>query len=189
MGRLEIRMSRGWAVGVLGLVMVLESTAWAQRPARARRFEAGATATLWFPRADADDYADASPGVRAKLAYWVMPMVAVAGSFDWVFVNEETGGSAITYYGIGVGGLITTPRPARIKPFGEAQLVRYTLDNDAGVSETAYGFHLGGGARMQLRPSLTLVGQASYSAVSFQVGFFNLDVSALILEAGVSAQF
>lgn len=163
--------------------------AWAEPPGETRRFEAGANLGVWMPQDDADDNADESLGIRARMVYWITPMIGVGGSVDYVFVNEDPDGDDVDFYGIGVSGVITTPRPARIKPFGELELKRYTLDPPTLDSESDFGFHLGGGARMALSPGMVLVGEASYSTVELDFGFVNFEASAFILEVGIAALF
>lgn len=153
------------------------------------RFELGGRAGMWMPMDDADDYADASLGIRVHGAYWVVPMFAIGGAFDWVPVNEEDGVADLTYYGFGIDGILTTPNPARVKPFGEIEIARYTIDSDDfDDSESDIGFRLGGGATMEMSPSMVLMGDVAYSTVDFDFGVFSVDTAALILEVGLAAR-
>jgi hypothetical protein len=173
----------------LGLVL---AAAWSAS-ARAdevpfRRVELGGNLGLWSPMDDADDYADASPGLRLHGHYWITPMVAVGGAFDWVFVNEDGDQGDVTYYGFGVSGLLTTPHPAKVKPFGELGIERYTLDAEGVDAESDIGFRLAGGATVELSPGLALIGDLAYSTVNIDYGLVSVDVAALILEAGLSVR-
>jgi len=154
-----------------------------------RRVELAGKVGMWMPMDDADDYADASLGVRLHGVYWVVPMFAIGGAIDWVFVSEEDGVADLTYYGIGINGLVTTPNPARVKPFGEIGIGRYTLDSDdVDDSESDIGFRLGGGATLEMSPGMALVGEIAYSTVDFDFGPLSVDVAALILEVGLAAR-
>jgi hypothetical protein len=156
----------------------------------APRIELGARLGMWMPMDDADDYSDASLGVRLHGVYWVVPMFAIGAAVDWVAVNEEEGVSDLTYYGIGITGLITTPAPSRVKPFGELSVGRYTLDSDdVDDSESDIGFRLGGGVSLEMAPNLALLADVAYSTVEFDFGLVSLDVAAFILEGGVAARF
>lgn len=154
------------------------------------RIELGARVGMWMPMDDADDYADASLGARLHAVYWVVPMFAIGGAFDWVAVSEEDGVDDLTYYGIGITGLVTTPAPSRVKPFGELSVARYTLDSDdVDDSESDIGFRLGGGLSVEMSPSLALLADVAYSTVEFDFGLVDIDVGAFILEGGVAARF
>lgn len=153
------------------------------------RFELGGRAGMWNPMDDADDYVDASLGLRVHGAYWVVPMFAIGGAFEWVAANEEEGVADLTYYGFGIDGLLTTPNPARVKPFGEIEIARYTVDSDDfGDSESDIGFRVGGGATMEMSPSLVLMGDIAYSTVDFDFGLASIDTAALIIEVGIAAR-
>ncbi len=153
------------------------------------RFELGGRAGLWMPMDDADDYADSSLGLRVHGAYWVVPMFAIGGAFEWVAVNEEADTADLNYYGFGIDGLLTTPNPARVKPFGEIEIGRYTIDSDTfDDSESDIGFRLAGGATMEMSPSVVLMGDLAYSTVDFDLGLISIDTAALILEVGVAAR-
>jgi len=153
------------------------------------RFELGGRAGMWNPMDDADDYVDASLGLRVHGAYWVVPMFAIGGAFEWVAANEKEGVADLTYYGFGIDGLLTTPNPARVKPFAEIEIARYTVDSDSfDDSESDIGFRVGGGATLEMSPSLVLMGDLAYSTVDFDVGLFSLDTAAVILEVGVAAR-
>jgi hypothetical protein len=153
------------------------------------RFELGGRAGMWMPMDDADDYADSSLGLRLHGAYWVVPMFAIGGAFDWVVVNEESDTADLTYYGFGIDGLITTPNPTRVKPFGELEIGRYTVDSDDfDDSESDIGFRVGGGATMQMSPGMVLMGDVAYSTVDFDFGLLSIDTAALILEVGLAAR-
>lgn len=154
-----------------------------------KRVELAGKVGFWMPMEDADDYADGSLGLRLHGAYWVVPAFAIGGAVDWVAVSEEDGVDDLTYYGVGITGLVTTPAPSRVKPFGELGIGRYTLDSDAfDDSESAIGFRLGGGATVELAPSLAFVGEVAYSTVDFDFGLVNVDAAALVLEVGVAAR-
>jgi hypothetical protein len=154
-----------------------------------KRVELAGKVGMWMPMDDAEDYADASVGVRLHGAYWVVPAFAIGGGIDWVAVNEEDGTDDLTYYGIGITGLVTTPNPARVKPFGELGIGRYTLDSDdADDSESDIGFRLSGGATFEMAPNLALVGDIAYSTVDFDFGLISIDVAALVFEVGVAAR-
>lgn len=154
-----------------------------------RRVELAGKVGMWMPMDDADDYADGSLGVRLHGVYWVVPAFAIGAAIDWVFVNEEDGVDDLTYYGIGIDGLVTMPGPARVKPFGELGIGRYTLDADSfDDSESDIGFRLGGGATLEMSPGLVLVGEVAYTTVDFDFGLASIDVAALILEVGIAAR-
>ncbi len=154
-----------------------------------KRVELAGKVGMWLPMDDADDYADASLGVRLHGAYWIVPAFAIGGAIDWVAVNEEAEGADLTYYAIGITGLVTTPNPARVKPFGEIGIGRYTLDSDeADDSESEIGFRLGGGASLEMAPNLALLGEVAYSTADFDFGLVSIDVAALILEVGVAVR-
>jgi hypothetical protein len=153
------------------------------------RFELGGRAGMWMPMDDADDYADNSLGLRLHGAYWVAPMFAIGGAFEWVVVNEAADTADLTYYGFGIDGLITTPNPTRVKPFGELEIGRYTVDSDDfDDSESDIGFRVGGGATMQMSPGMVLMGDIAYSTVDFDFGLFSIDTAAVILEVGLAAR-
>ena len=152
-----------------------------------KRVELAGKAGMWMPMDDADDYADASLGLRLHGAYWVVPAFAIGGAIDFVAVNEEEEVTDLTYYGFGITGLVTMPGPARVKPFGELSIARYTIDSDDfDDSESDIGFRLGGGATLEMSPNLALIGEIAYSTVDFDIGFGSIDVAALILEVGVA---
>lgn len=186
-------MQRFACAVVMAMATATAGTARAQQApvdaASQHRFELGGRAGMWMPMDDADDYADASLGLRLHAAYWVVPMFAIGGAFDWVPVNEESGISDLTYYGFGIDGLLTTPNPARVKPFGEIEIARYTIDSDDfNDSESDIGFRLGGGATLELSPSMVLMGDVAYSTVDFDFGLASIDTAAFILEVGLAAR-
>lgn len=154
-----------------------------------RRVELGGKAGMWIPMDDAEDSADASLGVRVHGAYWVVPAFAIGGAIEWVFVSEDEGVDDLTYYGIGLTGLVTMPGSSRVKPFGELTISRYTLDADSfDESESDIGFRLAGGATLEMSPGLLLMGDLAYSTVDFDFGLVSVDAAALILEVGVAAR-
>jgi hypothetical protein len=153
------------------------------------RVELAGKVGMWMPMDDADDYADGSLGVRLHGVYWVVPMFAIGGAVDFVAVNEEDGVDDLTYYGIGINGLITTPNPSRVKPFGELGIGRYTIDSDAfDDSESDIGFRLAAGATVEMSSNLALVGDVAYTTVDFDLGLISVDVAALIVEVGIAAR-
>jgi hypothetical protein len=153
------------------------------------RLAVGASATVWVPQSDADDVADTSLGVRPQVTYWVIPLVGVTASFDYVFVNEESGAGDTTYYVISAGGRLTLPKPATIKPYGELVLGWHVLDAE-GFDESDLGFRLGGGAMFAVGTSLVASAGAAYSTVSLDGPFgTDFDVSAFVLDVGIAARF
>jgi hypothetical protein len=175
-------------IGVVGagVARAQEAPMDAAAPARV---ELAGKVGMWMPMDDADDYADASLGIRLHGAYWVVPMFAIGGAIDWVAVNEDDGVDDLTYYGVGINGLITTPNPARVRPFGELGIGRYTIDaDDFDDSESELGFRLSGGATLEMSPNLALVGDVAYTTVDFDFGLVGVDVAALIVEVGVAAR-
>lgn len=154
-----------------------------------KRVELAGKVGMWMPMDDADDYADASLGVRVHGAYWVVPAFAIGGAVDFVAVNEEEDFADLTFYGIGITGLVTMPGPARVKPFGELGIGRYTIDSDDfDDSESDIGFRLGGGASFEMSPNLALLGEIAYSTVDFDFGLGSVDVASLVFEVGLAAR-
>jgi opacity protein-like surface antigen len=157
--------------------------------AGSKRVELAGKVGMWMPMDDADDYADASLGVRVHGAYWVVPAFAIGGAVDFVAVNEEEEVADLTFYGIGITGLVTMPGPARVKPFGELGIGRYTIDSDdTDDAESDIGFRLGGGASFEMSPNLALLGEIAYSTVDFDLGLVSIDVASLAFEVGVAAR-
>ena len=152
------------------------------------RVELGGNVGMWIPQDDAEDYADASVGLRLRGAYWVVPAFAVGGAVDWVFVNEDAEVADLNYYGFSITGMVTAPWQARVKPYGELSLGLYTLDSDDLDSESDVGFRLGGGARVGLSPAMSLLAGVAYSTAEFDYGIVSVDVAAFILEVGLAAR-
>lgn len=153
------------------------------------KMAAGASLTVWLPSGDADDFSDTSLGVRPHFTYRVMPWLAVLGTFDFVFVNEQDGVGDITYYSIGGGARFVLPRPGRFEPYGELVLGWHSIDGE-GFEETDLGFRLGGGVLYPMSERLLVNFAANYSTVSFDSGFIgDIDVDALILEVGLATRF
>jgi hypothetical protein len=177
---------------LLAATMAVPSVAGAQaeREGAKGSIAAGASFTFWLPQGDADDLAEESPGFRIAAEYWFTDYVALAVSFDWVFVNEKDGGFIVVedaqYYSIGIGGRVTTPRPARIKPFGELMLHRATLTVDAtDYDESDVGFRFGGGGIFEIAPGFEAIAEVTYSAVEIE----DADIDGISLEAGVRGRF
>ena len=174
------------ALAMAGLVP--STAARADEPQVAPKYEVGGSLNIWLPQGDADDVAGTSLGVRPQFTYWIRPWIGIAASFDWVFVDADADVGDVTYYSISAGARITMSRPARIRPYGELMLGRYTLEAD-GLDDSELGFRLGGGATYALGTSLGLNAGLGYSTVSMDTGFFDIDIDALILEVGVSGRF
>jgi hypothetical protein len=178
-----------WLLLTAGMAWSATARAQEMDAAGPKRVELAGKVGMWMPMDDADDYADASVGLRLHGAYWVVPAFAIGGALDWVVVNEEEDVTDVTYYGIGITGLVTMPGPSRVKPFGELGIGRYTLDSDDfDDSESDIGFRLAGGATLEMSPNLVLVGDLAYSTVDFDFGFVGLDVAALVFEVGIAAR-
>jgi hypothetical protein len=178
----------------IGLVLLLglgvaPAMAEIEPPRLEPKLEVGGAMTVWFPSGDVDETVDASLGVRPHLAYWPKPMIAIAGSFDFVFVNEQEGVDDVTYYAVSVGPRVTIPRPMKVKPYGELMLGWHHLDGE-GVDESGIGFRLGGGVSMALGSALAVNAGVGYSSVSFDGPFgINIDVDALVLDVGAVGRF
>jgi hypothetical protein len=182
-------MKRIACVVVMMLGVGWAAAARAQDAAAPNRVELAGKVGMWMPMDDADDYADASLGMRVHGAYWVVPAFAIGGAVDFVAVNEEEDVGDLTFYGIGITGLVTMPGPARVKPFGEVGIGRYTIDSDdVDDAESDIGFRLGGGASFEMSPNLALLGEIAYSTVDFDLGLLSVDVASLTFEVGLAAR-
>jgi opacity protein-like surface antigen len=152
------------------------------------QFQPGVSLTIWFPQADADDFSDESLGIRPNFAFWIRPFVAVVATFDYVFVNEKDRVGDTTYYAISVGGRLTTPRPSQVKPYGEFLIGRHKLEG-GGADDANLGFRIGGGASLALRSNIVATAGLAFSSVSFDAGFFDVDVDAIVVDLGISGRF
>jgi hypothetical protein len=173
---------------VIGVLAAAAAPAHAQDDEREPRLVIGGSAVIWVPQSDADDTTDTSIGVRPQVTYWITPFVGVTGTFDWVFVNEESGVGDVTYYTIGAGARVTLPRPMRIKPYGELVLGWHVVDAE-GVDESDLGFRFGGGATYAVSRSLVVSAGLGYSTVELDAGFgFEADISAFVIDVGIAAR-
>ncbi|MDQ3335977.1 MAG: porin family protein [Myxococcota bacterium] len=145
----------------------------------------GGSLVVYVPQGDADDTSDTSLGIRGHFTYKFRPFLAGIGTFDYVFVNED-GDAAITYYNISAGARFIKPRPGLIEPYGEVLLGYHAFDAEGIDTETALGFRIGGGILYPFSNKLLANLALNYSAASFDVGFADVDVNALILEVGVA---
>jgi hypothetical protein len=187
------RMKRMLWVVIVTVMVGSAGVAYAQEAASAEpKIHVGAAATVWLPQSDADDVAETSIGIRPQVTYWVTSLFGIVASFDWVFVSEkeDSGEDSVTYYAISLGGRITLPRPAKIKPFGELLLGRHTLSAETSdIDESGIGFRLGGGALFELGRNIGAIAEISYSSVEIDVGIVDLNLEAFVLEAGVAGRF
>lgn len=147
----------------------------------------GGSLVVYVPQGDADDTSDTSLGIRGHFTYQLRPFLSGIGTFDYVFVNED-GDAAITYYNISAGARFIKPRPGLIEPYGEVLLGYHAFDAEGIDTETALGFRLGGGIRYPFSNTLLASFALNYSAASFDVGFVDIDVNALIFEVGVAIE-
>lgn len=150
---------------------------------------AGGALTLWIPQGDADDTSDPSLGIRGNFLYKAQPWVAVIGSLDYVFVNEDDGVGDLTYWSLSAGARFIKPRPGQIEPYGEVLLGYHTLDVEDADSESALGFRLGGGILYPFSNKLVLDFSLAYSTVEFDFGIADVDVDAFVFQGGVNAVF
>jgi hypothetical protein len=173
------------------VILALSSVARAQEPEPPpQKVDIGVSLTIWVPQADADDFSNTSLGIRPQLAFWVQRYLAIVAAFDFVFVDTKQGVGDVTYYSISLGGRLTTPRHARVKPFGELLIGRYKIETDAG-DDANLGFRLGGG--VMWHAGRNMVGNAglAFSSASLDPGGFggNLSIEALIFDIGFSGRF
>lgn len=152
------------------------------------KVDVGGSLTVWFPLDDADDYSDISLGIRPVFTYWVHPVVGLTGTFDYVFVNEESGGDDVTYYAISAGVRLTLPGGMRIKPYGEVLVGWHFLDAPL-FDESDIGFRFGGGVTYAVSRALQLHAGIDYSRASLDSTFADITVAAFILDLGVAARF
>jgi len=147
----------------------------------------GASATVWLPSGDADDFVNESLGARPFFTYRALSFLAVVATFDWIFVNEKDNVGSITYYAVSAGARFIKSRPGQVEPYGEFLLGWHHLDGQ-NVDDSNLGFRIGGGATYPLG-KLVAQGGLSYSAVSIDSGFFDVDIDALVIEIGLAGRF
>lgn len=176
---------------VLGVLALLPVTAFAQMVpppmGEEPKMTIGGSATLWLPQDDAEDTSDESLGLRAHFTYKFKDWLAGIGTFDYVFVNEETDGDA-TYYNLNAGARFIKSRPGQIEPYGEVLLGYYVLDAEGADSESEIGFRIGGGILYPFSQTLLANAGLNYSTVSFDFGLADFDVAAIILELGIAVK-
>jgi len=152
------------------------------------KMTAGASATIWVPQGDSGDNSDTSLGLRGHFTYKFKEWIAGIGTFDYVFVNEDSDVD-ITYYNISVGGRIIKPRPGQIEPYGELLIGYHVLDIEGADSENTIGFRLGGGILYPMSQKIQLVAGIAYSTASFDFGLVDVDVDAFVFEVGAAFKF
>ena len=173
----------------LAAVLVITLAPLAHADSAEPKLTAGASAVIWLPSGDADEFSNESLGIRPFITYRALPYLAIVGTFDYIFVNEKTGVDSITYYTVSAGARLIKSRPGQIEPYGELLLGWHHLSSN-NLDDSNIGFRIGGGATYPLSGNLLLQGGLSYSAVSIDAGIVNdIDVDALALEIGLGGRF